>query len=119
MVRKTDTERRVPWRVVSAMFEAAADLRGLETWQILHVTNKRKPSHARFAIMWALRQYGIVWTDIGRWLGMSDHVGAIHGVKVATLLREGDQEYEMHTDMLLDLLHREMAEEFGLDQEAA
>jgi hypothetical protein len=101
MPRPVQLHRRIAWRTFTALAEEAARLRGLEPWQVLHITNKRAPSHTRFGMIWVLRQMDVVFADIAEQLGMSDHTSVIHGMNVATRLRDEDPVFRMYTDDLL------------------
>lgn len=87
-------EERITWSMVTGLVREAARLRGLEPWQVMHVTHKRAPAHARFGVMWVLRQFGFVLTDIANQLGLRDYTSVMHGVATAEHLREADPEYD-------------------------
>ena len=101
MPRPVQLHRRIAWRTFTALAEEAARLRGLTPSQVLHITNKRAPSHARFGLIWVLRQMDVVYVDIAEQLGMADHTTILHGMNVATRLREEDPVFRMYADDLL------------------
>jgi hypothetical protein len=110
--RKKDPARRVAWGFVADLVEEAARLRGLNPTDLWRVSNKRAPAHARFGIIWVLRQYEIVFADMAFKLGMADYTSALHGMEVATRLREEDPAFRRFTDdlMLFAMAMRQDAE---------
>jgi hypothetical protein len=86
---------------VNAIVERAAQMRGLEPWQVLHITTKRPPARCRFGIVWVLRQMDVVYVDIAAQLGMSDRTSAYYARCMADRFRLERPDFRQFTDDLL------------------
>src|SRR5687767_5679094 len=102
---------RPTFSIVNDMLDAAADMFGIEPWDITKRGRSRQQFIPRFAVIWVLRQLSpeqgrgtnnpFSYPRLAKMLGYEDHTSVLHGYREAEKYRDKWPKFRRITDELL------------------
>lgn len=103
---------RPAFGVATKLLTYASELYETDPWELVRVSGQRRKFHARWAVIWTLRQLNppssktgapvpYSYKRLARLLGFDDHTSVRHGEIEAAKLRAVDPKFRELTDKML------------------